>query len=345
MTSRDEKKPRQWRRKQCHARIINNTNIRLINFFYPIALHDKVILVKERCHMKIILADAMGICFGVRDAIAATKKIQHPTDITVFGQLVHNPLVTTDLERRGFSTLDESQRSAAAIQTSAVLITAHGISNRQRALLEADGKYLVDTTCPLVRRAHDAALALARDGYFVVVIGKRSHVEVRGLTGDLEPDCHAIIETAAEVRPYSANKIGIIAQTTSVERDAHTIVQKIREENPHADIKFINTICQPTRDRQRALERLLEKINILVVIGGKHSNNTRQLVAHAREKGVPAIHVESPEELREHMFHPQDTVGLTAGTSTLPETIESVKHALEQFHLDSCARTHASVSF
>src|SRR5437763_3574514 len=98
--------------------------------------------------MKVIEADAMGMCFGVRDALAAARAIERPAEVTVFGQLVHNPVVARELAGRGFATLDEAARSSASVQTSAILITAHGVSNQERARFAAQGRRLIDTTCP-----------------------------------------------------------------------------------------------------------------------------------------------------------------------------------------------------
>lgn len=280
--------------------------------------------------MKVLAAEAMGLCFGVRDALAVAHAVEAPTQVTVFGQLVHNPVVTRDLATRGFHQIDEPSRALTPLPTAAILITAHGISDRERGELDAMGKTLIDSTCPLVKKAHAAAQRLAAEDRLVLVIGKRHHVEIRGLTGDLPR--FTIIETLADVTRYEADKLGIIAQTTSVEREVHMIVARIRALNSHADVRFLNTICQPTRDRQAALESLLSQVEVLVVVGGRHSNNTRQLVARATEAGRRAIHVEDASELAESLFSPDDTVGLTAGTSTLPETIRQVRSVLESFH-------------
>jgi 4-hydroxy-3-methylbut-2-enyl diphosphate reductase len=212
------------------------------------------------------------------------------------------------------------------------MITAHGISNAERTRLLARGLDLVDATCPLVKKAHAAALRLARDGCFVIVIGKPAHVEVRGLTGDLPPNAFQVIDTLHAVRSWPARNIGILGQTTTPEHEALPIVQRIRDLNPRARVRFINTICQPTRDRQAALETLLRQVTVLVVVGGRHSNNTRQLASRAKDAGIRAIHVESAPELLPEMFAPTDIVGLTAGTSTLPETIAAVKERLLAIH-------------
>jgi 4-hydroxy-3-methylbut-2-enyl diphosphate reductase len=295
--------------------------------------------------MQIIQADAMGICFGVRDALQTMRAIQTPAQVTVFGQLVHNPAVMREMARRGFRQVEEAERRPAdSVTTPQVLITAHGVSDHERTLLAGTGaqtRQIIDTTGPLVRKAHRAALALAQAGFFVLVIGKKGHVEVRGLTGDLPPGRFDVVETQMGVRFYNEPRIGIMAQTTAVEQDARAIVAQVRALNPAAEVRFVNTICQPTRDRQAALERLLEQVTVLVVVGGRDSNNTKQLVTRARETGIRTLHIESPADLRPDMFAPDDRVGLTAGTSTLPETIDAIKIQLQQIHPEP--RPHSGV--
>jgi 4-hydroxy-3-methylbut-2-enyl diphosphate reductase len=284
--------------------------------------------------MYVITAAALGMCFGVRDALDATRRLERPADITINGQLVHNPLVNAHLAQRGFSLAHEASDQIPA--TPAVLITAHGISNRHRAVLEAAGKSLIDTTCPLVKKAHAAAMKLQSLGFHVLVIGQKNHVEIRGLTGDL--DSFDVLERPADVRRFPHARLGIIAQTTTIERDAAQIVDAVRAANPHAHVRFLNTICQPTRDRQRAVDDLLAQVDVLVVVGGRNSNNTRRLVQRAEERHVRAIHVEHAGQLNPDDFHPGQVVGLTAGTSTLPETIAAVKARLELIHaMSSCA--------
>jgi 4-hydroxy-3-methylbut-2-enyl diphosphate reductase len=282
--------------------------------------------------MLVLTAAAMGLCFGVKDALALARAVDHPTQVTVFGQLVHNPAVTDDLEARGFALADETARDPAALARPAVLITAHGLSDRDRAALAAAGKTVIDATCPLVRRAHAAAVALARAGCFVVVAGRRGHVEIRGLTGDLAPGRFAVVERPDEVTPYAADQIGVVAQTTAVEEEVAAVVARVKEQNPAARVRFVNTVCRPTRDRQTALDDLLTQVDVLVAVGGRQSNNTRQLADRARRAGVRALHVESAADLDASQFAPTDVVGLTAGTSTLPETIAAVQAKLESFH-------------
>lgn len=277
--------------------------------------------------MRVLLAEAMGMCFGVRDALAVMRRVAEPTRVTVRGELVHNPIVQRELGWRGFVVQEEGMDMLP--KTAEVLITAHGVSDAERERLIAAGKQIIDTTCPLVRRAHAAALELQAKGYFVVVLGKPGHAEVRGLTGDLA--AYEVIERITDVRRWAHERIGILAQTTAMEDESLAMVHRIRCLNPHAEVEFVNTICQPTRDRQAALEQLLREVNVLVVVGGRNSNNTQHLVHLAEERGVRAIHIVDACELWESQFSATEIVGVTAGTSTLPETIEQVKKKLLSF--------------
>lgn len=283
--------------------------------------------------MIVIRADALGLCFGVRDALAVTDAVADPENVTILGELVHNETVRSGLARRGFRATSEAERGRAnelpVIETPGVLITAHGVGEATRSRLEAAGLDVVDTTCPLVRRAHEAAVRLRDDGRFVVVIGRPDHVEVRGLVEDL--DCYAVVAAPADVRPYGVARIGVVQQTTTLPELAASIRERLVAHNPTADIAWADTICQPTRDRQTALARLLPRVDAVVVVGGRNSNNTRQLVHRCEAAGVPAYHVTGPDDLQPEWFSDVRTVGLTAGTSTLDETIDAVERRLRTF--------------
>src|SRR5262245_19691318 len=280
--------------------------------------------------MKIIKADVLGMCFGVRDALAIIEGVDSPEHVTIHGELVHNERVLDDLNDRGFQMIAESKRRPLPV-TETVLITAHGVSEKERARLQSAGKQIIDTTCPLVTRAHDAAQKLQADGCHVLVIGKRGHVEVQGIVEDL--DSFDVIQCADEVRAYPHAKLGIMCQTTTPVSHAEAIRAAIKEKNPKAEIRWSDTICHPTKDHQKALERLMDEVEAMVVVGGHNSNNTRQLVLKCQARGLPAYHVQGAEDLNPEWFEGLDTVGLTAGTSTLDETIDAVEHTLQQMYL------------
>jgi 4-hydroxy-3-methylbut-2-enyl diphosphate reductase len=278
--------------------------------------------------MRVLRAESLGLCFGVRDALAFARQIDAPSNVAVYGELVHNPAVQQELGERGFAVVREEDRHQPPA-ADRVLITAHGISDRRRAWLEASGKELLDVTCPLVRRVHQAAQKLAAEGWFVVVIGRPGHVEVQGIVEDLQQ--YTIVQAAADARRVSSERIGIVCQSTTPPRTAEQIRSAITRLNPQAEIRFIDTICQPTRDRQTAVIQLLARVEAMVVVGGRNSNNTRELVSLSRDRGVPTFHVEGAAELRAEWFGGLQVVGLTAGTSTLDTTIDEVERALQQF--------------
>jgi 4-hydroxy-3-methylbut-2-enyl diphosphate reductase len=275
--------------------------------------------------MEVIRAQAMGFCFGVRDALQLALELERPEETTLYGELVHNEQVLARLAARGFRQLGEEGRRGA-VATPRVLITAHGISHRERGELLRAGAELVDTTCPLVRRAHDAALALARAGYHVVVIGRAGHVEVRGLIGDL--DSCSVISRSEEVQRWPHAKLGVICQTTFPQADAEALLRAIRAANPHAEVLLRDTICEPTKQRQKALLELIAAVDVVVVVGGSRSHNTQQLQETCRRAGRAAHWIQGPAELDASWFEGCSRVGLTAGTSTPDDLIDAVAAAL-----------------
>ena len=275
--------------------------------------------------MNVIRAEVLGMCFGVRDALKRMGTIPDPSEVTIHGQLVHNEVVVNDLRERGFAAAAEDGRRGIP-PTPVVLITAHGVSDRERQRLQQAGKQLIDTTCPLVKRAHQAAMTLRSEGFFVLVIGRRNHVEIRGIVEDLSD--YEVIESVEAVRTYPSNRLGILSQTTATSRDVDRIRDAIRFENPAAEIRWIDTVCLPTKEHQRSLERMLEHVDAVVVVGGKHSNNTKELTRLCLEHGKPALQVGSAAEIEVEWLERFETVGLTAGTSTLDTTIDEVEAAI-----------------
>lgn len=278
--------------------------------------------------MQLILAEEMGMCFGVRDALSTLEAIEQPEKVTIHGELVHNPIVLQQLDTRGFHRVSESERERS-IQRDFVLITAHGISDRERARLSSEGKQLIDTTCPLVRRVHEKAMDLQRQGYFIVLFGKRDHVEVRGIVEDL--DRYRVFEREEEIETLSEDRIALICQTTLAADRLARLRDTFEARNPHAEIRFVDTSCQPTRARQMALESLLERIDLMIVVGGANSNNTRELTRKCQLRGVRAYQIQHASELNPEWFAGIGRVGLTAGTSTLSSTIDEVRAWIEHF--------------
>jgi 4-hydroxy-3-methylbut-2-en-1-yl diphosphate reductase len=215
-----------------------------------------------------------------------------------------------------------------------VMITAHGASDTKRAIWRERGFYVADGTCPLVRHAHEQLKRLVAAGYFPVVIGKLGHVEVRGLTEDF-PEARVVEVPSDILKLPQRNRYGVISQTTQPIDRVRALVAEIERLHPASEVRFVDTVCKPTKDRQSALRKLIDVAEVIVVVGGRESNNTRQLVETCRAAGRPAFHIERPEEVRSEWLDGISVVGLTAGTSTLRETVDAVFRRLEEI-----ARTH-----
>lgn len=268
----------------------------------------------------LLIASHFGMCFGVRQAIEATEALLVRQPATVLGQLAHNPVVKSRLARQG--ALDGHLETTEA-PTREVVITAHGASDHDRQRWQRAGYHLTDTTCPLVRVAHAKLARLVHEGYLPVIIGKEDHVEVRGLRGDF-PNARVILHPRDIPRLPHVKKIGIISQTTQPIDHVRSLVGEVRRQRPEVDVTYADTVCQPTKDRQSALHDLCRKADLVLAIGGRNSNNTAQLAHTARRLGCPAHHIEHPSEIQEDWLEGLSTIGLTAGTSTLDESLQAV---------------------
>jgi 4-hydroxy-3-methylbut-2-enyl diphosphate reductase len=280
--------------------------------------------------MRILRAIHLGMCFGVRDAVALALEHADEGPLTILGDLVHNPTVLSALDAKGIAVAQD----AADVQTPTVMVTAHGTSERNLARTRAMGLTVVEATCPLVRVAHRAVLALAHDGYHVVIVGQRDHVEVRGLTGDLDR-YDVVLEDVDVLALEEHSRIGVAAQTTqSVEKVRH-MVDLIRARFPKSEVRFVDTICKPTKQRQSAAIEMAQQADVVIVIGGRSSNNTRELVKTCGRYCARVHHVQTEADLNPEWFDAINVVGLTAGTSTPDEVIDRVQrriHAYEELH-------------
>ncbi len=268
----------------------------------------------------LLIASHFGMCFGVRQAIEATESLLARQPATVLGQLAHNPLVKSRLAEQGAHDGDLEGTEAP---TREVVITAHGASENDRQRWQQAGYHLTDTTCPLVKVAHTKLARLVRDGYLPVIIGKEDHVEVRGLRGDF-PNARVILDLRDIPKLPHVKKIGLISQTTQAIDHVRSLLGEVRRQRPDAEVVYTDTVCQPTKDRQSALHDLCQRADLILAIGGKNSNNTAQLARTARRLGRPAHHIEHPSDIQESWLEGLTTIGLTAGTSTLDESLQAV---------------------
>lgn len=273
--------------------------------------------------MRIIRAQHRGMCFGVRDAIALATERSAARNLTVLGDLVHNEQVLGDLRRRGV----QFQRDPRSVATRDVMITAHGASEHAIDDIRKLGLNVIEATCPLVRFAHNSVRRLASDGFHPVIIGQREHVEVRGLTGDL--DAFDVILQESDIASLQERpRFGVASQTTQPLARVQSLYQALKDRFPKSEFRFVDTVCGPTKQRQAAADEIAREADVVIVIGGANSNNTRELVAACQRHCDRVHHVQQPDHLKREWFAGAETVGVTAGTSTPDSVIAQVEEAL-----------------
>jgi len=285
----------------------------------------------SRGNLEVVLAESLGFCFGVRDAIALVRARAKETGepVTVLGPIVHNPAVVAGLEREAIRFVERLEQVSPG---SELVLTPHGVADsvHEAARARVGEERLADATCPLVRRVHVAARSLMEQGRHVVLIGRKDHVEVKGLTGSFPPGAVTVVLDERDLALLDREeRLGVVAQTTQPVERVDALVAALRARRPDADIVFVDTVCYPTKIRQEAVKKLARVCEAVVIVGGKTSNNTRELAEQVRAQGSRALWVESASELDPAWFAGMKRVGVTAGTSTPDDSIAAVVAALE----------------
>jgi 4-hydroxy-3-methylbut-2-enyl diphosphate reductase len=267
----------------------------------------------------------MGMCFGVQRAIVRAHAAAEREPLTILGDLVHNETILADLRARGIRTCTE----ADGIDTPTVMVTAHGASETRLAQLRDRGLRVLNATCPLVRAAHRAVAVLVAAGCHPVIVGQAGHVEVRGLTEDLA-GYDVVLGDRDVDRLEERPRFGIVAQTTQPVERLYRIAALVRRRFPHSGVEMMNTVCLPTRLRQEAAEEMARTSEVVLVVGGANSNNTRELAATCRRHCARVFHVQSAADVRAEWLAGAGTVGITAGTSTPDAAINEVEAAVRE---------------
>ena len=281
--------------------------------------------------MEVILAKSAGFCFGVKRAVdkvyeqlEAIDKSGTKKQIYTYGPIIHNEIVVQDLERRGVRVI-ESEEELEALTEGIVVIRSHGVPRRICEKIEELGLECVDATCPFVKRIHKIVEKESAAGSQIVIIGNAGHPEVEGIRGWSHTPA-AVIESETEALqfvPEEGKKLCIVSQTTFNYNKFQELVEIFRKKG--YDISVVNTICNATEERQTEAKDIAAKVDAMIVIGGKHSSNTRKLYeicsgecAHTcLKQTLDDLHLELPEAVR--------LVGITAGASTPNKLIEEVQ--------------------
>jgi 4-hydroxy-3-methylbut-2-enyl diphosphate reductase len=285
--------------------------------------------------MKIILADEMGFCFGVRRAIEMVDQLaDEGKRVRMLGDVVHNPQVVRDLDGKGVSVISEVRQ---ATSDGVMVITAHGAAPWVAGEAREAGTNVVDTTCPLVEKPQQIARDLANEGYIVVVYGDKNHPEVKGIVGWAGEN--ALASKQIEDLPWHVRrdadgawaekpprKVAVVTQTTSEMDDVIAFANQLTALALPlgGEVRIVNTICKPTTDRQLAMRKLARDADVCLVVGGRKSANTKHLAEIGNHLGTPSYHIESIADIDPEWLEGKETVGVTAGASTPDAVIGQV---------------------
>lgn len=274
--------------------------------------------------MRILRAKHLGMCFGVRDAIDLAVNTAANEPLTILGDLVHNDTVLAFLRSKGIRV----ERQLESVKTETAMVTAHGASQQSMRQAREQGHKIIEATCPLVHFAHRAIEELVRAGFHPVIIGKRDHVEVRGITNDLK--AYDIVLSTDDILELTERpRYGVVAQTTQPIEKVQSLVLCLRNRFPKSEVRFTDTVCQPTKQRQSAAIEIAQESDVVVVAKKSNNNNTHQLVATCRRFCNHVYHIQNAEDLRKEWFYRAQIVGLTAGTSTPDSVIDEVETRLK----------------
>ncbi len=274
--------------------------------------------------MKILTPEKIGCCFGVNRAVKLTEDtLRNRPQAYINGELVHNDVITRKLSEKGLTEI----KSIDQIKGGTLIIRAHGISPDERARVKEKKIEIVDATCPIVRQAQVSAKKLEEEGYQVLIVGDRSHAEIKGILGHLKNDA-LVVANHREVDPAKLrNKVGMIFQTThSIElcREVVAEVMKVAHE-----IKIVNTICADIRKRQEEAVRLAKKVDLMIVVGSHHSSNTIKLKKLCLKYNGNTIQIEGAKDLNPGKYKNVKSVGIIGGASTPDILIEEVRKKLK----------------
>ncbi len=268
-------------------------------------------------------ADTLGVCMGVRRALAIVERAlaENPgVPIYTLGPLIHNTRVVEEFRRRGVVPIED----VSGVRRGIVVIRAHGIGPRQREECERAGLRLIDATCPHVLKVHEIVRQHAARGFNAIIVGDADHGEVKGIRGYAGGS--SVIASIAEARTVELPpRCIVVGQTTFKKAEYERICHILKLRKP--DIVVFDTSCAATETRQESLLALAKEVDAILVVGGRHSANTCWLLQTALLTGRPSWHIEGAAEIpAEVSSYP--IVGISAGASTPDAVIQEVEEAL-----------------
>ncbi len=274
--------------------------------------------------MQIFFPSETGLCFGVKRALRLTnKELNRGKKVYLWGDLVHNPQIMKDLKEKGAKVVFNLSR----IKEGTLVTRSHGVDSHLIKEAKLRGLKVIDTTCPYVQRVHKVAKKLSEDSYKVVIIGLKSHPEVKGVIAGIEKEKIFVVRDPQEAEKIPPmRKIGVIVQTTETLDNFKNVVKNLVEKTE--ECKVFNTICKVIRERQKATGLLAKKVEVMIVVGGYNSSNTQKLAKLCQSLKVKTYFIEKDEDLKVEEWKNFEKIGITGGTSTPFEVIERTKRRL-----------------
>ena len=292
--------------------------------------------------MEVLLSSPRGFCAGVDRAIEVVeqclKRFGEP--VYVKHEIVHNPYVVSDLEKKGAITVEEVEKIPPG---SVVVFSAHGSPPEDFQKAEALGLKVIDATCPLVTKVHNEARKYAKEGRKVVLVGHRGHQEVRGTMGQTPMTLIDEREGMSLDDWDNDTPVAVLTQTTLSVDDTSDVVDGIRRTFPDAITRA--DICYATTNRQEAVKELAGKVDMVLVIGAQNSSNCNRLREVAEAHGVPAYLINGPEDLDKEWLADISRVGITSGASTPEVLVDEVIRALQPVKVTSMTGIEENVTF
>lgn len=276
--------------------------------------------------MEVILAKSSGFCFGVKRAVDKVyEQTEQGKKIYTYGPIIHNEEVVKDLEEKGVTVLD-SKEELEALSEGSVVIRSHGVSKEICDLIDEKGLECIDATCPFVKRIHNIVQKESEDGRRIIIIGNDGHPEVEGIKGWSKTPA-TVIESKEEADNFRAEKdekLCIVSQTTFNYKKFKELVEIFQKKG--YDIIVANTICNATEERQKEASELAAKVDVMIVIGGTHSSNTRKLYELCKSECENTYYIQTLADLQLELPNSVELVGITAGASTPNKIIEEVQN-------------------
>ena len=276
--------------------------------------------------MEVLLAESAGFCFGVKKAVERVyEQIDNQKKIYTYGPIIHNEEVVRDLEKRGVLVI-ESEKELVKLKEGTVVIRSHGVPRRIYERIEQNGLECVDATCPFVKRIHNIVDKESLEGKQIVIIGNAGHPEVEGIMGWSNSPA-VVIESVKEAESFCNDRrkpLCIVSQTTFNYNKFQELVEIFHKKGYNVNV--VNTICNATEERQTQAGEIAAKVDVMIVIGGKHSSNTQKLYEICREKCEATYFIQTLEDLHLELPKTAALVGITAGASTPNNIIEEVQN-------------------